>query len=161
MAFGTGTHETTQLCLKAMERTISPGSTCMDVGTGSGILAIAALKLGARQCVACDIDPVAIEIATANGRKNRCGSKIRWALGEIDQIPRFKPDVLVANLTVEIIEQRFPTFVRRLKSGSRLILSGVLNHQAPRLEPLRRRYQLESTARLKQGEWSCLIYSRR
>jgi ribosomal protein L11 methyltransferase len=158
MAFGTGTHETTQLCLEALERYVTPASTCLDVGTGSGILAIAAFRLGARKVVACDTDPIAIEIAAANGEKNRCASKIRWVLGEIDQVPRFQPDVLVANLTIELIEQKFQKFDQRLKPGSWLILSGVLSNQASRLARLRRKSSLKLKARRKKGEWICLVY---
>jgi ribosomal protein L11 methyltransferase len=158
MAFGTGTHETTQLCLEALERCVTPASTCLDVGTGSGILAFAALRLGAKKVVACDIDPIAIEIAAANGEKNPGASKIRWVLGEIDQVPRFKPDVLVANLTIELIEQKFQKFEQRLRPGSWLILSGVLSSQASRLALLRRKSSLELKARNKKGEWICLVY---
>ena len=60
MAFGTGTHETTQLCLESLERELNPGDFCLDIGTGSGILAIAAAKLGARRVIGCDLDPIAI-----------------------------------------------------------------------------------------------------
>jgi ribosomal protein L11 methyltransferase len=158
MAFGTGTHETTQLCLEGLERCVTTASTCLDVGTGSGILAIAALRLGAKKVVACDIDPIAIEIAEANGKKNPGASKIQWVLGEIDQVPRFKPDVLVANLTIELIEQKFQKFEQRLRPGSWLILSGVLSSQASRLALLCRKSSLELKARNKKGEWICLVY---
>ncbi|MCI0418140.1 MAG: 50S ribosomal protein L11 methyltransferase [Acidobacteria bacterium] len=160
MAFGAGTHETTQLCLEALERYLTPGSTCLDVGTGSGILAIAAAKLGARKVVGCDIDPIAVEIAALNGVQNGCGATVRWVLGELEKVRRFKPGYLVANLTVELIEQEFWKFEQRLKPGALLIVSGLLNHQARRVERLRRRSSLSLKRRLKKGEWTCLIYVR-
>lgn len=158
MAFGTGTHETTQLCIEALERHLPPGSTCLDVGTGSGILAMAAAKLGARRVVACDVDPVALEIAAANSARNSCGSRIRWVSGDIDRVKRCRPGCLVANLTVEIIEQEFEKFLERLQPGAVLILSGLLNRQVPRIEKLRRQSALRRKAWTSKGEWTCLIY---
>ena len=160
MAFGTGTHETTQLCLESLERDFVPGTTCLDVGTGSGILAIAAVKLGARRVVACDIDPIAVTIAAQNGAQNDCGVKIRWIQGDVEQVRRFQPGCIVANLTVELIEQEFWKFEQRLKQGALLIVSGVLNRQAIRVERLRQQSSLRLRRRLKKGEWTCLVYDR-
>ena len=160
MAFGTGTHETTQLCLEALERYLIPGATCLDVGTGSGILAIAAAKLGARKIVACDIDPIAVEIAASNGAQNGCATKARWILGDVEKTRPFQPACLVANLTVELIEEEFWKLERRLKSGAFMILSGLLNSQANRIERLRRQSSLRLRRRLSKGEWTCLVYVR-
>lgn len=160
MAFGTGTHETTQLCLEALEGYLIPGATCLDVGTGSGILAIAAIKLGARKAVGCDIDPIAVEIAAENGVRNECGTKIRWCLGSVEKTGRLLPGCLVANLTVELIEQEFWKLERRVKPGCFMILSGLLNRQAVRIERLRRQSSLRLRRRLTKGEWTCLIYGR-
>ena len=160
MAFGTGTHETTQLCLEALERDFLSGTTCLDVGTGSGILAIAAVKLGARRVVACDIDPIAVTIAAQNGAQNDCGVKIRWIQGDVEQVRRFQPGCIVANLTVELIEQEFWKFEQRLKKGALLIVSGVLNRQAIRVERLRQQSSLRLRRRSKKGEWTCLVYDR-
>jgi ribosomal protein L11 methyltransferase len=160
MAFGTGTHETTQLCMEALERYIAPQATCLDVGTGSGILAIAAVKLGARKVVACDIDPIAVEIATSNGAQNGCDTKVRWILGDVEKTRPFQPSCLVANLTVELIEEDFWKLERRVKTGAFLILSGLLNDQAKRIERLRRQSSLRLRQRLIKGEWTCLVYVR-
>jgi len=160
MAFGTGTHETTQLCLEALERYLAPGATCLDVGTGSGILAIAAVKLGARKVVACDIDPIAVEIASQNGSQNGCGAKVRWVLGGMEKTRPFQPGCLVANLTVELIEEEFWKLEQRVKRGAFMILSGLLNGQARRVERLRRQSSLRLRRRLTKGEWTCLVYVR-
>ena len=160
MAFGTGTHETTQLCLEALERYFAPGATCLDVGTGSGILAIAAVKLGARKVVGCDIDPIAVEIAARNGSQNGCGAKVRWFLGDAEKTRPFQPGCLVANLTVELIEEEFRKLEPRVKRGAFMILSGLLNRQASRVERLRRHGSLRLRRRLTKGEWTCLVYVR-
>ena len=160
MAFGTGTHETTQLCLEALERHLAPRATCLDVGTGSGIVAIAAVKLGAGKVVGCDIDPVAVEIAALNGAQNGCDTKVQWVLGDAAKTRPFQPGCLVANLTVELIEEEFWKFERRVKSGAFMILSGLLNTQAKRIERLRRQSSLRLRQRLTKGEWTCLVYVR-
>jgi ribosomal protein L11 methyltransferase len=160
MAFGTGTHETTQLCMEALERYLTPGATCLDVGTGSGILAIAAMKLGARKVVGCDIDPIAVEIAASNGAQNGCATKVRWILGDLEKTRPFRPACLVANLTAELIEEEFWKLERRVKSGGFLILSGLLNRQAKRIERLRRQTSLRLRQQLTKGEWTCLVYVR-
>jgi ribosomal protein L11 methyltransferase len=158
MAFGTGSHETTQLCLESLETELLPGSLCFDVGTGSGILAIAAAKLGARKIVACDPDPIAIQIAKVNSSRNRCASRIKWVLGEAKDIGKSKCDILVANLTFEIIEQELFDFESKLKKGATLILSGLLKSQADTINQLIKSTRLVSKARIDRGEWSCLIY---
>ena len=159
MAFGTGTHETTQLCLEALERYVSPHMSCMDIGTGSGILAIAALKLGASKVIACDLDPIALEIAQNNGLKNQA-DRICWKLGDIQELSRYRCRLLVANLTVEIIEECFDRLVRRILPGGYLILSGILNSQKSRIELLRRKSHLELLAQTRKNDWTCLVYRR-
>jgi ribosomal protein L11 methyltransferase len=160
MAFGTGTHETTQLCLEALEQYLPGGDTCLDVGTGSGILAIAAIKLGSGRVVGCDIDPIAVKIASQNASQNGCGTKVRWVLGDLESTRPFQPGCLVANLTVELIEEEFTKLERRVKRGACMILSGMLNGQVRRIEHLRRQSSLHLRQRLIKGEWSCLVYAR-
>src|SRR5207247_2616517 len=120
----------------------------------------AAVKLGARKVVGCDIDPIAVEIATQNGSQNGCGVKIRWVLGDTEKTRTFQPSCLVANLTIELIEQEFWKLEQRLKPGAFMILSGLLNRQARRVERLRRQSSLRLRRRLTKGEWTCLVYVR-
>jgi len=126
MAFGTGTHETTRLCLKAIEKYFRGGSF-LDVGTGTGILTIAASKLFPEARVeACDIDPEAIVIAKANARSNNVGDQISFRVGTVDnETP--SSDLVCANLTAPVIVELLPLLLG--VSCGRLILSGILDSQ--------------------------------
>jgi ribosomal protein L11 methyltransferase len=157
MAFGTGTHETTQLCLESLESILSTGLSLLDVGTGSGILAIAALKLGARRSVGIDIDPEAIAVARENARINDCGKKIQWQVGDIETMGRRKFDLLAANLAIDPIEKTLPSMSRRLKPGGTMILSGLLKGQEERLTPRLGPSQLTKIRVRSQGEWIAII----
>src|SRR5664279_2321882 len=105
MAFGTGVHETTRLCLEALEEFVTPGACVLDVGTGSGILAQAAMLLGAGKVYACDNDPVAVEVA-----------KIGF-LGSVDAVATASVDIVVANISPEINIRIAPDLVRVLRPG--------------------------------------------
>ncbi|HEY2847459.1 MAG TPA: 50S ribosomal protein L11 methyltransferase [Pyrinomonadaceae bacterium] len=129
MAFGTGTHETTQLCLKAIGKTLRPADSFLDVGTGTGILAIAAAKLfdtKKRRILALDNDPVAVEIARENAWRNGVGELIDLKCGEISEhTPPF--DFVCANLTLDVIRPILPLLLQ--KAQRVLILSGILKEQ--------------------------------
>jgi ribosomal protein L11 methyltransferase len=154
MAFGTGTHETTRLCLHAIERHFR-GGDFLDVGTGTGILAIAAAKLHPEsRIMACDIDPQAIEIARENAQRNEVAERIDFYVGTLDEQT---PSVacLVANLTADIIEPMLPKLLDI--ACEHLILSGILVAQADRL--LARLIELGATQRevAIEGEWVAII----
>ncbi|MBZ5596590.1 MAG: 50S ribosomal protein L11 methyltransferase [Acidobacteriia bacterium] len=114
MAFGTGAHESTQLCLEALEREIKPGMTVLDVGTGSGILARAAALVGAHRVIACDIDPVAVELA-------RQPSSF---VGTADAVRTGTVDLVVANISPEAIIALAPEVMRVLRAQGVAIVSG-------------------------------------
>jgi len=116
MAFGTGVHETTQLCLEALEDYLEPGMTVLDVGTGSGILAEAAGLLGAGRVFACDVDPDSIAIARLRLRAS--------FLGSADAVRSGIADLAVANISPEAIIQLAPDLQRSLRSGGVLLASG-------------------------------------
>ncbi len=159
MAFGTGTHETTQLCLEAIETLARPGGSLLDIGTGSGILAMAAFKLGMKRIVGCDIDPDAIAVARANANINHC-KKIDWILGDIETIGMRRFDLAVANLTIDPIEKYLSRMERRVKRGGLLILSGLLKDQVKRLAPLIEGSSLKRIQLRSRGEWVCLALQR-
>jgi ribosomal protein L11 methyltransferase len=160
MAFGTGTHETTQLCLEAIELYACRGGSFLDIGTGSGILAMAAFKLGVKKIVGCDIDPDAIHVARSNAVINLC-NKIEWILGDIETVSPRRFDLAAANLTIEPIEKSLPQMEKRVKRGGWLILSGLLKNQVKHLGPMIEKSSLQRIRLRSRGEWVCLVLRRR
>ncbi|HSW69712.1 MAG TPA: 50S ribosomal protein L11 methyltransferase [Gammaproteobacteria bacterium] len=129
LAFGTGTHPTTALCLEWLEEHIQQGSLVMDYGCGSGILGLAALKLGAQEVVAVDNDPQALLATQKNGQINPgISSKLQTCLP--DEMPEFAPDVLIANILARPLIELAPRFASFTHPGSDLLLSGILVSQA-------------------------------
>ena len=134
LAFGTGAHETTRLCLEAIERHLKPGMTVVDVGTGSGILAEAAVKLGAGEVYANDNDPEAVAVARENFE--RAGVDVALSLGATDASLEFQSDfadLVVANISPSWISDLAPEWVRVLKPGGIAILSGFEADDVPRV----------------------------
>ena len=131
LAFGTGAHETTRLCLESIERHLGPGMTVVDVGTGSGILAEAALKLGAGRVLANDNDPEAITVARENFE--RAGVDVSLSIGSADAFPADLADIVVANISPAWIGDLAADWVRILKAGGIAILSGFEASDIPRV----------------------------
>lgn len=156
MAFGTGTHPTTQLCLEALERLIEPAQDVLDLGSGSGILAIAAAKLGARQALALDIDPIAVEATAANARANGVGDRVIAAQGSLENVlgaaRRF--DLVVVNILARVILQLTEQSLNEVvRPGGAMIFSGIIDTQLDEVEAALRRSGLQVYARRKQGDW--------
>lgn len=155
MAFGTGTHETTRLCLSAIEKYFRGGSF-LDVGTGTGILAIASAKLFPDARIeACDTDPEALAIACENARLNDVAERITFRVGSVDETTAFS-DLVCANLTADVIVSLLPA-LNNVACG-RLILSGILDSQvelvASRLHELG---LIEPPEIVADGEWVAII----
>jgi ribosomal protein L11 methyltransferase len=155
MAFGTGTHETTQLCLAALERYFQPGDTVLDVGTGTGILAIAAAKLAdasghPSKVYACDTDADSVAIARENAMLNGVGEHIAFHEGTItEEMPA--ADIVCANLTLDVI---LPLLDQLLsKSKRKLILSGILTEQEPDILSALKERGKSSLEVTRDGEW--------
>lgn len=132
MAFGTGTHETTRLVMKIMQDEIRGGERALDVGTGSGILAICASKLGAKSVNAYDIDPVAVKVARENALADGCDNitvGVSDLLHGVD-LSEGKYDFCVANIVADIIIRMMPDIKKYLKQGAPLILSGIIAMRA-------------------------------
>ena len=156
MAFGTGTHPTTQLCLEALERLISPAQDVLDLGSGSGILSIAAAKLGARKVLALDIDPVAVEATAGNARANGVQDKIIAQQGSLDTLlhsaRRF--DVIIVNILARVILQLTTEGLGEiLRPGGLAIFSGIIDEQLYEVETALARCGLQPIARHQRGDW--------
>lgn len=160
MAFGTGTHETTRLCLEAIERYWHGGSL-LDVGTGTGILAIAAAMLApGSRVVAIDIDPQAIEVARENLGINSVSSSIELREGHPGNFNSQQFEVIVANLTAEVIVDLMTDLSASLASNGRVILSGILIEFAQDVERALSACGLVVTERRDAGEWCAFVAMR-
>ena len=126
MAFGTGTHPTTVLVLEALEKMVHPDTTVFDVGTGSGILAMTAAKLGAKSIKAVDIDGVAVRTAKDNIAKAGLADRIEVKQGDLLHGTEGKADVIVANILADIIILLLPDIPGKLKEGGRVFASGII-----------------------------------
>jgi ribosomal protein L11 methyltransferase len=154
MAFGTGTHETTRLCLAAMQSYYEGGSL-LDVGTGTGILAIAAAACApAAHVEAFDTDPDAIRIATENAVLNGVADRINFHVGSIDE-QTSSADFICANLTADVIAKLLPTLVGL--SCGRLVLSGVLETQSQDIIDSLARLAITDVEITRDGEWVAII----
>jgi len=155
-AFGTGTHETTQLSMEALARWTEPEQIVLDVGTGSGILAIASRLLGAKEVFACDIDPVAVRVARANIERN-AENDVWTFCGSLDAVNNNSVDLLMGNLTAELIISLFPEFDRVLQRHGIAIFSGILNEQREDVREVIARFRFTTHEELTRGEWLALI----
>lgn len=156
MAFGTGDHETTRMCIQALEKYVEKDSTVFDVGTGSGILAIAAAKLGARKAVGVDLDPVAVESAKENVSYNDLDN-IEVLYGNLVEVIEGKADIVVANIIAEIICILIYDVKRVLKQGGMFITSGIIHERVKMVTDKLEESGFEVIKVNKDGEWNCII----
>jgi ribosomal protein L11 methyltransferase len=158
LACGTGFHEATQLCLEALEEYLLPHMTVLDIGAGSGILSIASALLGARRVVACDVDPVAVEIAAAALR--RAGTDVLLFTGSAGAIRSGCADLIVANISAQASIEMASDLLRCLAPGGRSIASGFENPEAPAVERAVEHAGGAIERRLVKGQWSALVITR-
>jgi ribosomal protein L11 methyltransferase len=134
MAFGTGTHPSTRLCVTLIERHLHPGDSILDVGTGSGILLIAAAKLGAGRGLGIDSDEVAVEVAGGNLSLNRiCPRSFQVRRGDLLDDIHDTFDMIVANITSDVIEVLIPHVHRALRNGGMFVCSGIVEDNQGRI----------------------------
>jgi len=155
-AFGTGTHETTQLTIEALERWVEGHHIVLDVGTGSGILAIASRLLGAKEVYACDIDPVAVQVARANIQRN-AENRVWTFSGSVDAVRSNSVGLLLCNLTAELIINLLPELDRVLQPHGIAILSGVLHEHSEELRDLTTQFGFIIHEEITRGEWLAVI----
>ncbi len=156
MAFGTGHHETTKMALEALASEDLSGKRLLDLGSGSGILAIAAAKLGAI-ALGVDIDPNAVSAARDNARHNRVNLEFRQGSLEAADPPY---DLLVANLYAELHAQLAPDYARSLAPGGRALITGILAEREETAAQAMQRAGFRQVGRRQQGEWVLLGYEK-
>ncbi|MDH4070882.1 MAG: 50S ribosomal protein L11 methyltransferase [Ignavibacteria bacterium] len=156
MSFGTGHHETTRLSLKLIESNIRPAIRCLDVGSGTGILGIAACKLGAASCLSVDVDEWAYRNAQENIRLNGVESYVRLLHGSLPMAPRDQFDMIVANIQLDVIIALMEEMTSRLAPGGVVILSGLLAADEDQIRKLLNRHRLTVKTLLAEGEWIAL-----
>ena len=159
MAFGTGHHPTTHMCLLELERLVTPGARTLDVGTGSGILAIAAAKLGAESVLALDIDPIAIKAARANVRANGLQSAIKVSRRPLasHRATRGSFDIVVANIYTKIILEMASELVAQAAPGGALALSGIMAERAPEVESRLAEEGCSILRTGRDGDWAVIV----
>ncbi len=157
MAFGSGLHPSTRLCLHLLEDYLPPGAAIADIGTGSGILAIAAAKLGAARVLAVDHDPVALEVARANAGQNQVSDKVDVVLGHLLEPVTDPVALILANLTADLLIELAPGTSPRLCHGGVLIASGIA---APRTGEVRDAFRRGGLAVVREAtaeDWRALV----
>ena len=169
LTFGTGAHPSTQLVMEAMEQLVQPGAACLDLGSGSGILSIAALRLGAASAVGVDIDPKAEDIARENAAYNGFGDDVFTALtGNVtaDQrlMERLSQDtyrVVLVNIVADVIIGLAPVLPNFVKEDSVLICSGILDTRLPEVVAALEQAGLKVNRITEREEWRCVCAGRR
>ena len=180
-AFGTGTHQTTQLCMKALEKYLKKGMTVADIGTGSGILSILAKKLGASYVYGCDTDETVIEVAKDNAVKNtlsliprplgegavvselasitNAGEGLFFELGSADKINQ-KFDFVVANILHFVLAEIMADLKNIMKEGALMSLSGILDEKKQMVSDAIKRENLQVVEEIKQDQWTSFVVRR-
>lgn len=156
MAFGTGLHPTTSLMLQAVQKYVRPGMRVLDLGTGSGILAIAAAMLGA-SVTATDISEVAVEVAQQNIAANDMVGHITVELGSIDVVQGQRFDVILANIIARVIAELAEPLASALEPGAHLLASGIIEERADAVREALRTAGLDLTEEEAEGDWWLMI----
>lgn len=165
MAFGTGTHHTTQLCIELLEEVIRPGAQVLDMGCGSGILSFAAVRLGAQRALGVDVDPTAVRIAMENAQmvglreeefSAICGDLVHdTALAQKVGLGCY--DVIAANIVADVIIYLAPSFLRHLKAGGVLVASGIITERLDEVLAALDANGMQAQRVLERGGWAAAV----
>jgi ribosomal protein L11 methyltransferase len=156
MAFGTGTHETTRMCIKALERHVNGDSTVFDIGTGSGILSIAAAKLGAKKTIGVDLDPVAVESAKQNVSYNDLNN-IEILYGDLMEVVKGKANIVIANIMADIIMFLTEQVKVFIEEGGYFISSGIILTKKDEVINKLTNCGFTIAEINIEGEWVCIV----
>ncbi|MEX0380803.1 50S ribosomal protein L11 methyltransferase [Leuconostoc sp. MS02] len=158
LAFGTGTHETTQLMMQALETVVRGGESMIDVGTGSGVLAVAAKQLGVHSVLATDIDDMSVQVAKENLILNPIADDIKVIASDLLLDVETQPvDLIVANILADVIERLIPQTLSRLKPDGYFLVSGIYDAIAPHIEEQLHINGYEIVQKSQMGEWHSYI----
>ncbi|BBB92778.1 MAG TPA: 50S ribosomal protein L11 methyltransferase [Methylomusa anaerophila] len=160
MAFGTGTHHTTAICIRLLEDVIKPKSTVFDIGTGSGILAITAAKLGASRVIAIDLDPIAVKIAKENIKINKTDTIIEALQGDLLTGVNGQADVIVANIVADVIIRMLPEVQKHLTHNGLFIASGIIAERLSDVTAVMLENKLIIDRVVEEGGWVAILASR-
>lgn len=153
MAFGTGTHDTTRLCLELLEEVVTPETRILDVGTGSGILSVGGVLLGASSALGVDIDPVAVKVANENAEINEVQDKTEFVCGDLTDKVHGKFEIVTANIVADVIIRLLSTVKNYLLKGGVLIVSGIIDTRADEVENACHEAGFVTEKRLEHGGW--------
>lgn len=157
MAFGTGTHQTTAMCCRALEEVVKPGCLVFDVGTGSGILSIAAAKLGAASVQAVDLDSVAVRVAAENVAINKVEHVVKVAQGDLLTGVTGKADIVIANIIADVVIKLIVDIPARLKENGIFIASGIISERLSDVAAVMLEHNLLVDKVIEEGGWVAII----
>lgn len=157
MAFGTGTHETTSLCIKAIEKYMKDGDRVLDVGCGSGILSIAAALLGAGDALGIEIDPIAVDVANENIKLNNVGDIAKAQYGDLTKGVDYKADIVVANLMADLVMMLSKDVKKHMKEGAKYISSGILDEKLTTVVDDMRLKGFKIIETMQDGMWCAIV----
>ena len=157
MAFGTGTHDSTRLCMELAEKTVTGGERILDLGCGSGILAITALLLGAESALGIDIDEVAVRTAGENAGLNNVSGRAQFCKGSLTSGVEGGYDIIFANIVADVILRLIPDIPRVLAPGGAFITSGIISERADEIQAALRDCGLSVQTKLESGGWIAIL----
>ncbi len=160
MAFGTGTHETTRMCLALLEEYVTPESTLLDIGTGSGILSVGAAKLGCGKIVASDIDSVAVKVAKENAELNGVADKIDIRCCDLTTGISGKYSIVVANIIADAVIMLSESAANFMADDGVYITSGIIEHRIDDVKEALTKYGFKIDRILREGEWAAIVCTR-
>ncbi|MDM8128761.1 50S ribosomal protein L11 methyltransferase [Paraclostridium benzoelyticum] len=157
MAFGTGTHETTSMCIRELEKYVKPESKVFDIGCGSGILSIAAAKLGAKDVLAVDLDEVAVKVSKENIELNKVEGSVNALHGNLMEVVKDKADIVVANIIADIIKILAKDIKQFMKDDAVFISSGIIHAKVDEVKEALTQNGLEIVHVESLGEWNAIV----
>ena len=160
-AFGTGTHATTSMCIRQLEKLVKPGMTVFDVGTGSGILSIISAKLGAKNIQAVDYDDSVLKIVEENLEQNNVQDIISVAQSDLMQNVHGKAELVIANIIADIIIRLFDQLDEHLEQGGTLLTSGIIEDRIEDVLAAAEKHGYGVVERLENKGWACITFKRK